>query len=1103
MLEIFCDDMGVSVALCFLGGFSWAYVWVKNMKTSLKICWLGLLIVVLSLVFSFSVIAETEPNGEYANANRLELNSTMSGFLSDVDDHDYFFFKLVDGGESTLRFSVEGETSSSKFWYFVILDYEFNQTIRGRAGEVVLTVGHMDPGKYYILISTREDAFSPAAYSFLLSYGEGHQCELESVDGRDATCKETGLVAHLHCSSCGKNYDSQGRELESVIIDLKPHAYQSEWIVDVAATCTRVGSESRHCEDCQAKIDVREIPKTEHQTLIWEPVKLPTCLATGKSKSACEQCRGVFYQTVAALGHEYEDVWSVDVSPTCQSVGSKSRHCIRCSAKTDKEEIAALAHSSDTQQFDATSHWYVCDCGERLNLQEHDFQIYVLKEATCRQQGYARYVCRGCEYSREAVLPYGEHRMGEWSTRVEATCSQSGERIRECLLGCGEREIEVLEKSSHAYDDSWSVDLNPTCMQSGSKSRHCLNCDARTDVTSIPANGHSMAEWREILAPTCVEKGREARGCLFCEFVEERVGADAAGHSFGNWNELTAPTCVEKGTESRVCSACELVEKRSGNDATGHSFGEWSELAAPTCTEKGIEMHVCRTCEFEESRLVGDATGHCFDVYFTIDEEPSCERAGSKSRHCGRCDARIEKTAVPATGHKFGEWATIFHITCTERGVKARTCEACGFEESTYFGTAYGHRFEGFFTVDADATCEIAGSKSRHCENCSARTDETMIPPLGHMFGEWSQICDATCTEAAMGKRICNICLLEDTGALGVAMGHLFDVNFTVDLAPTCENFGIESRHCQNCDVRTDVSEIKPTGHMLLDWHETTAPTCTDAGREACVCTACGVEESRVGDDALGHAYASEWTVDLEPTCRVVGSKSHHCSRCEAIADQTVVVTLNHTYDEGTVTVEPTCERTGSRLLTCTLCQYTSVISLEKLPPVILGDDEKEWNPKSEERLVFRSAALLVDFLEVRVNGTVVPRDCYILREGSTIVELTPEYLMTLEGGAYTLEIVSTTGIASASFEVVDRGSLLWVWLILGALLIPVVGILIWYAVEKSQRPAQPVKPVTPVKKPVAPVKQTAQAPSSAPQAGAEAPALANAPAEEISAETK
>ena len=253
-------------------------------------------------------------------------------------------------------------------------------------------------------------------------------------------------------------------------------------------------------------------------------------------------------------------------------------------------------------------------------------------------------------------------------------------------------------------------------------------------------------------------------------------------------------------------------------------------------------------------------------------------------------------------------------------------------------------------------------------------------------------------------------------------------------------------------------------GHSFGDWQETVAPTCLEAGSEIRLCSVCKVTETCVGRDPLGHNYSFEWTMDLAPSCHTEGSQSRHCTRCSETTDRKPIVTRSHTYDDGIVTVEPTCEQTGTKVLTCTVCQNIKALSLEKLPPVILGEPEKEWKVKSGEHVVFRSAAALVDFLEVRVNGKVVPRDCYILREGSTIVELTPEYLKTLEGGAYTIEIVSTTGIASASFDVVADEPLLWLWILLGLVMVPIMAVLVWLVVEKVRQARQPSMPVRTLK---------------------------------------
>jgi hypothetical protein len=111
-----------------------------------------------------------------------------------------------------------------------------------------------------------------------------------------------------------------------------------------------------------------------------------------------------------------------------------------------------------------------------------------------------------------------------------------------------------------------------------------------------------------------------------------------------------------------------------------------------------------------------------------------------------------------------------------------------------------------------------------------------------------------------------------------------------------------------------------------------------------------------------------------------------------------------------------------------------------------------DWKIDSKESVSFRSTASLEDFLEVRLNGEVVPRTGYLLKEGSTIVELTPTYLKSLEDGVYTLEIVSTTGTAMAEFSVSESNTVWW-W-VLAVAGVVAVGIAVWLPVSRKKNRA-------------------------------------------------
>ena len=80
------------------------------------------------------------------------------------------------------------------------------------------------------------------------------------------------------------------------------------------------------------------------------------------------------------------------------------------------------------------------------------------------------------------------------------------------------------------------------------------------------------------------------------------------------------------------------------------------------------------------------------------------------------------ETECDKTGHVFGGWSIIKTATCTETGLKNRTCSRCGSIEEVTIGSS--HDIENEWTVDKAATPEENGIMSRHCKYCDERFDE-------------------------------------------------------------------------------------------------------------------------------------------------------------------------------------------------------------------------------------------------------------------------------------------------------------------------------------------------------------------------------------------
>ena len=79
------------------------------------------------------------------------------------------------------------------------------------------------------------------------------------------------------------------------------------------------------------------------------------------------------------------------------------------------------------------------------------------------------------------------------------------------------------------------------------------------------------------------------------------------------------------------------------------------------------------------------------------------------------------------------------------------------------------------------------------------------------------------------------------------------------------------------------------------------------------------------------HDYSDEWTVDVEAACND-GSKSHHCTRCDAKKDITVIsATGNHKFGDWVITEEATCTAEGTQTRICSVCNKVETQTIAAL----------------------------------------------------------------------------------------------------------------------------------------------------------------------------
>ncbi|MCR5498656.1 MAG: hypothetical protein K6F48_12555 [Paludibacteraceae bacterium] len=891
--------------------------------------------------------------------------------------------------------------------------------------------------------------------------------------GRDTTtitepkCEEKG-VQSIKCLQCDATKTDS--------IDALGHDFNPIPTIDVEATCSMEGSQSKHCRrvGCEAKTDIESIVKKPHT---WgrdtTTILAPTCIAGGKDSISCLLCDAFKIENIEALGHNFEDTFTVDVQPKCIEEGSKSKHCTRCEVKSEITSIPAIGHEfSEEYTIDLepnciengfkSRHCIHEGCTVSIDTVEleanggHVWEIdSVLVEATCTEDGLVNRRCTKCGTIRKnvTVQKLGHNFDVEFTIDIPATCKTKGEQSKHCTRCDARKAIEEIEALGHTWDEGtttlaptctekglttyscvrgdttkmdtiaalghdfseeFTIDEPNTCTENGEKSRHCSRCTERTEITVIEAPGHNWSDTTISIQPQCTTKGEKTITCGVCHTTKKEE-IDSLGHSFSdNFTIDLEPTCENKGSKSKHCvhDGCTATIDVTEIAPIGHKMEMDTIQIEPSCTKTGQAQYKCTMCGEIETRVIM-ALGHEFADTFTIDRIPTCLTEGLKSKHCIRCVEKIEITTLPKGEHQLKAFEVIKEATCTEGGMTKFKCEVCGTViDSTI--NKLGHDWENDYTIDLAPTCTMGGSKSKHCSRCNAKTGATFIPSPGHMPGsvKWENIVEPTCTEdgshdeniycercgelqdsnhkidlakghdyegteeyfvkptcteSGIVLYTCKICknIAKDTVS---AMGHAFAEEYTVDVPATCLELGSESRHCTrtDCDAKFDKREISPLGHQWTESDTIEAPTCTKGGLITKICDRCHAKEDKI-TEALGHAFADTFTVDVEPTCQAGGQKSRHCIRCEERKDTVMMPATDHqpgepikedykpanclepgTYtevikcrfcdlelsrtsgvaepatghqwNEGTDVVAPTCTEGGIKTFTCTVC---------------------------------------------------------------------------------------------------------------------------------------------------------------------------------------
>lgn len=173
----------------------------------------------------------------------------------------------------------------------------------------------------------------------------------------------------------------------------------------------------------------------------------------------------------------------------------------------------------------------------------------------------------------------------------------------------------------------------------------------------------------------------------------------------------------------------------------------------------------------------------------------------------------------------------------------------------------------------------------------SKKVAKCTVTVTGHNFGEWTVSVAPTCQDEGVETRVCKSCKKTQVRTLDT-VDHNWQKFYTVDEEPTCTDIGVAYIYCDDCDETCDTYYIPATEHCfgaseIIDYAD-----CETDGLVVRMCKYCD-ETEEIVIPALGHCWTDEKVVDLEPTNDSYGQKSYHCLYCDTTYDEEEIPPLN------------------------------------------------------------------------------------------------------------------------------------------------------------------------------------------------------------------
>ena len=305
--------------------------------------------------------------------------------------------------------------------------------------------------------------------------------------------------------------------------------------------------------------------------------------------------------------------------------------------------------------------------------------------------------------------------------------------------------------------------------------------------------------------------------------------------------------------------------------------------------------------------------------------------------------------------HKWTAWEIYREPTCTEKGMRIRSCPVCGTEQSQEIDKL-PHNFGGW-TITKEATCTSEGSRVRTCSSCGKQETHT-IEKLAHSYGDWKVTKEATCTAEGSRVRKCRVCGHENVQTLE-KLPHSYG-EWTVTKEPTCTSEGEITHKCKICGhVGKESTEKLPHDYETKIIVEATDHS---SGIRTNVCRVCGYTQEQVSYDPEGTLRRGDRNEAVREVQQLLADQNFLSAdgadgifgggtekaiaafqesqglTADGVAWPQTIARLRHHFGEWEVITEPTRTEGGERVRRCKDCNYEQHEVIELSPFIERGD---------------------------------------------------------------------------------------------------------------------------------------------------------------------